>query len=354
MQARALPTPWATCLAVAALGLTWSSGSWAAHARSRATEGADFCVSGGAPVVGEPVIAQDSSVHFLTSDSYLHSYEADGRFRSSYTLDGGAEFGVGEREDGALFATTSRGGLYTWEVSGKLRFFRALGAQPHLKPVALGAGRIGFFGLPGQFWALGAWGETFYRVPVHGRPVLGPVEVGGQVWFARDNGVLVLEAAWRQHVFALPGAPRRLLSLEGKAPAYVVIGETLYQITHKSGIPLRIRKVAEHVLDVAGNGGVLAWVRALPGSQEFEIGRLNSNGEVMSERRLARAPVGPPLVIGERAYFPLGSEVIELGPTGERRFVLGTDPGRELVGRGALLATVRRGHLVCVLQLYQG
>jgi hypothetical protein len=322
-----------------------------ARANSSRNAGADFCISGGAPVVGEPRIAGDGSVHFLTSDSYLHSFEADGRFRSSYTLDGSVEFGLGERPDGALFAMTTRGGLYAWEVTGQLRFFRALGARPLAPPVLLGEGRIGFTAIPGQFWAVGAWGETIYRVPLRGAPSAAEV-VGDQVWLVRGAEIVALEAAWRQHVLQLPGPIAELDSPGGQAPAYAQVGDVLYQITHKRGVPSSIRPYADRVVSFGAGEGKLAVVRKAPSGEALEFELSDPEGRVL---RRVSAPFrgwAPPSVTREAVYFPTGKSVFRLSNDSTTELVFASDFGRRVVARGVTLASVRKGHLVCVAQLH--
>src|SRR6478609_5234896 len=47
-----------------------------------------WCASGGAALVGEPVLDKHERVYAATSDGYLHAFERDGRFRFSYTVQG--------------------------------------------------------------------------------------------------------------------------------------------------------------------------------------------------------------------------------------------------------------------------
>jgi len=316
--------------------------------------GADFCVSGGAPVVGDPIIDHASALHFVSADSYLHSFESDGRFRSSYTLDAAPSSGVVERDDGVLLALTVRGGLYGLEGSGQLRFQRKLGVLPASGLISLGQGRSGFLAQSGEFVVLGAWGEIIYRVRVRG-PISGEaVLVGGQVWLARGTELLALEAAWRQHVVPLPAPIRRLFAAKKGELAHALVGKILYQIHHNSGTPGAIEVVSENVLEATAGEGTVAYVRSGgAGGYELVASRKSADSaESTQALRLSKVvPSGAPLLLGTRAFFPFVDEVWEVGSSPAEPRVFHTDPGSPLLGRGELLMSVHHGHLVCIQRL---
>src|SRR5690606_14887190 len=62
-----------------------------------------WCASGGAPIVGAPVVDESDRSYIATADGYLHAFERDGRFRWSYTVKGTPLGSVSIRpSDGAI------------------------------------------------------------------------------------------------------------------------------------------------------------------------------------------------------------------------------------------------------------
>src|SRR5690606_10844033 len=82
-----------------------------------------WCASGGAALVGDPVLDQKERVYVATSDGYLHAFERDGRFRFSYTVDGTPQGSVSLRaSDGVVLVGTTAGFIYAINQNGHLHW----------------------------------------------------------------------------------------------------------------------------------------------------------------------------------------------------------------------------------------
>lgn len=152
---------------------------------------AEFCVSGGAPLVGEPVLDEQDRLFFTTSDGYLHAFEADGRYRFSYTVSGMPLGRVSLRpSDGTILLGTSTKLLYAIGPGGSLRWSAQI-----LTPVASGihplnAGAVIFLGFDRQLYGWSTTGAVLFRVALSSAPLGEPVvSSSGAIWVPTARGL---------------------------------------------------------------------------------------------------------------------------------------------------------------------
>lgn len=180
-----------------------------------------WCVSGGAPVVGLPVIDEKNRAYVATSDGYLHAFERDGRYRWSYTVKGTPLGSVSLRaSDGLIlmgttsqlvYAITQQGTLY-WSFNTVTPVWSGL--------FALNAGSVVFVGLDQRLYALSNSGGALYRVRAPQTPMGGPVVAPHDVvWVPLSDGVARFHAAYRLEHFRLPSAVEQLVTFREKAAA---------------------------------------------------------------------------------------------------------------------------------------
>jgi len=281
-----------------------------------------FCVHGGAPLVGAPLVDRQGRLYLVTRDGYLHAYEEDGRYRFSYTVAGIPVGSPSLREsDGAVLLGTTARAVYGIGSQGQL-FFRAHTVTPVWSGLhAQNKSSVVYLGLTRFLYALSNHGAALYRVAVPGQPVGEPV-VGpdGTVWVPLDSGLARFEQAFSVKRWALPG-PAEELALGGHGPL-VLSGGTLYAFD-ASGTALEVGE-AEALL---GDGRSVLALDAEGG------GRWLDGGDPARSRRITlpeplRAG-GPGDLAATRALVPLGTgEVAEID--------LG-DPEHPAVRRRALL-----------------
>ncbi len=189
-----------------------------------------WCVSGGAPVVGLPVIDEKNRAYVATSDGYLHAFERDGRYRWSYTVKGTPLGSVSLRaSDGLIlmgttsqliYAITQRGTLY-WSFSTMTPVWSGL--------FALNAASVVFVGLDERLYALSNSGGALYRVRAPETPMGGPVVAPHDVvWVPLSDGVARFHAAYRLEHFRLPSAVEQLVTWGDQAVA--LAGDKAYLI----------------------------------------------------------------------------------------------------------------------------
>ncbi len=180
-----------------------------------------WCVSGGAPVVGLPVIDEKNRAYVATSDGYLHAFERDGRYRWSYTVKGTPLGSVSLRaSDGLIlmgttsqliYAITQRGTLY-WSFRTMTPVWSGL--------FALNASSVVFVGLDERLYALSNSGGALYRVRAPQTPMGGPVVAPDDVvWVPLSDGVARFQAAYRLEHFRLPSAVEQLVTWQDQAVA---------------------------------------------------------------------------------------------------------------------------------------
>jgi hypothetical protein len=167
-----------------------------------------WCASGGAPIVGAPVVDENERTYVATADGYLHAFERDGRFRWSYTVKGTPLGSVSLRPgDGAILMGTTARYIYAIGQDGSLKF-----QYSTLTPVwsglhALSPSTVVYLGHDSRLYALGNNGERKYRVKAPSDPMGGPVVADGDVvWVALVDGVAKFEAAFRLTRYPLPVA----------------------------------------------------------------------------------------------------------------------------------------------------
>lgn len=202
----------------------------------RRTEPADcarvlWCASGGAALVGDPVLDAQERVYVATSDGYLHAFERDGRFRFSYTVEGTPQGSVSLRaSDGVILLGTTAGLIYAINQSGHLHW-------KHQTPSAVWSGLYGlneravtFLGVDWRLYALSNAGAALYRVRAPlvptTEPVVGPHDV---VWVGMTDSVARFVAAYRLEriPLAAPSLPA------GPVEQIVTIGD--YAVARASG-----------------------------------------------------------------------------------------------------------------------
>lgn len=172
-----------------------------------------WCSSGGAPIVGNPVVDDQERTYVATSDGYLHAFERDGRFRWSYTVKGTPLGSVSLRpSDGAILIGTTARLVYAIDQSGTLKWsFRTL------TPVwsglfALNESIVVFLGHDTRLYALTNTGRAQYRVRAPGEPMGGPVVAPSDVvWVGLADGIARFEAAFRLKKFPLPGPVEQIV-----------------------------------------------------------------------------------------------------------------------------------------------
>jgi len=259
-----------------------------------------FCVHGGAPLVGPPLVDARGRLYLVTQDGYLHAYEGDGRFRFSFTMAGTPLGSASLRAaDGVILVGTTARLVYGITSEGQLAF------RAHtVTPVWSGlyprdAASVVYIGLDRFLYALSNGGAALYRVAIPGQPVGEPaVGAGGVVWIPLDGGVARLEQAFSARRFALNG-PADGLGLGAQGPL-VVSGGTLYAFDAR-GLASSLGP-AETVL---GDGTSVLALDGAGGGAWFEGG--DPARRVGLGPYPALAPSGRGGLAGRRALLPLAT-----------------------------------------------
>ncbi len=262
-----------------------------------ALAGVRWCVGGGAPMRGEPLVDGRGRVYVATTDGYLHAFEPDGRYRWSYTVSG-AVMGrpvLRNYERAVLVGTTDRW-LYAVTDGGQLDW-----AYPTLAPVMSGLvtapdRSIVFVGGDGFVYSLSPGGVARWRAALGGFASADPlVGAGDVVWVSAGRELLRLEGAWRAHRSALPGeamsAPLPL------ADGVAVVAGTELVAFDAAG---RGRFSKANVAYAAPSGSGLVTV-----SPEGRVEVIDATGRGHLSRTLPAAPSEAPAVSGGLVYVPL-------------------------------------------------
>lgn len=293
----------------------------------------EWCVSGGAPLVGHPVVDAEERIYFATSDGYLHAFESDGRYRFSYTVQGTPLGSVSLRPgDGAILLGTTRRLVYAIGQGGSLKWSFETLTPVWSGIVPLDRDTVSFVGLDRHLYALGTGGGAKFRVKIQGQPVGEPIVTRrGLVWVPLSDGVARIENAWKQKHLALSAAVD--VALHSGDGLLVRSGEdaTLFA---ESGEVLDRKQVVEvggsesaQVFLFAGGRG--AW-RSAAGEREFEFGEERPpSGALFADASWLAIPLedGRALVQGrdgETETVVVGSAAIEriqMGPSGKRLIV---------------------------------
>jgi hypothetical protein len=309
-----------------------------------------FCVHGGAPAVGAPLVDRLGRLYLVTQDGYLHSYEPDGRFRFSFTVSGTPLGSPSLRpsDEAVLLGTTARS-VYGIRPDGQLSF-RASTLTPVWSGLhARDMRSVIYIGLDRYLYALSNHGVALYRVPIPGQPVGEPaVAPGGVVWIPLDSGLARIHEALSVQRFAT-AAPVDQVVLGARGP-FALSGGQLWSFAQDG--TAQAHGPAEGLV---GDGtSVLAWDGAgggtwFPGGDVSHAVALG----VLADLR----PSGTAGLSGEQALLPLeGGEVALLdlagpGAPGVRRLKVLTEP-LELAaftpGQARLLVTSRGGR-ACLL-----
>jgi hypothetical protein len=179
-----------------------------------------WCASGGAPIVGLPVVDEQERAYVATSDGYLHAFEHDGRFRWSYTVEGTPLGSVSLRPgDGVILIGTTARTLYAINQSGRRHW-----SFQTLTPVwsglfSLNPTTVVFLGLDRRLYALkNGTGGALYRVRAPGQPMGEPVVAEDNiVWVPLADGAARFVAAHRLDKFHLPSPAEQLVVVGARA-----------------------------------------------------------------------------------------------------------------------------------------
>jgi len=221
----------------------------------------NWCSSGGAPVVGSPVLDEQNRAYVATSDGYLHAFEEDGRYRWSYTVKGTPLGSVSLRpSDGVILMGTTGRYVYAINQAGTLHW-----AHRTVTPVwsglfALNPSIVVFLGLDRRLYALTNTGSARYRVKAPGVPMGEPlVSANDVVWVPLADGVARFHAAYRLEKFELPSAVEQIVAIG--EDAVVRAGGNAYRLRSGSeavllGPAVSLASNEEELLVVAPGGSV--------------------------------------------------------------------------------------------------
>jgi len=264
-----------------------------------------FCVHGGAPLVGRPLVDGAGRLYLVTRDGYLHAYEADGRFRYSFTVAGTPLGSPSLRaSDGAVLLGTTARSVYGIGAEGQLSF-RAQTLTPVWSGLhARDPESVVYVGLDRFLYALSNHGEALYRVPIPGQPVGEPaVAPGGVVYIPLDTGLARMEQALKVHRFPT-AEPIDELGLGAHGP-WVLSGGALISfdprgVAWRHGQASALLADGRSVLALDGRGGG-AW---FPGGDPADRVVLGPHEPL--------EPSGEGGLSGTRALFPLESGEVAL------------------------------------------
>lgn len=280
-----------------------------------------WCRHGGAPAVGDPLLDETGRLYSLTSDGYLHAFEADGRYRFSYTVSGTPLGSPSLRPgDGAILLGTTRRFIYAITQAGSL-YFRGHTVSPVWSGLyPLDRQSVVYVGLDRHLYALSNQGGPLYRVAIPGHPVGEPaIGPDGLVWLPLDSGVARFERAYRVDRTPTPSPVERVVPL-GRGAVALVAEEAWY--LDQRGRPSSLGPAAwlaggdDEVLLLAPNGAaqlVLRGGEVVP--LELAWGELSPQ-ELSAEPGLSR----------DHLALPLGDGRLVVLPRRARRF----GPGRSL------------------------
>lgn len=281
-----------------------------------------WCVGAGAPMRGEPVVDRRGRVYVTTTDGHIHAFEADGRFRWSYTVSG-AVMGRSllRNFERSLVVGTSDRWLMAVTEKGRLDWAAQL-VTPIMSGLVSAPDRsIVFVGGDGYVYSLTPGGTARWRTALGGFASNDPfVAEDGVVWVSAGRELLRLEGAWRAHRSALPGEAESAPLPLGRGVA-VVAGSELLAFDAKG----RGRFSKPNVAYAAASGAGLVTL-----SPEGRMERVDASGQSELVMDIPDAPSAAPVVDGSVVYVPLLRGA--LGRVGV------TSASYELtpVGRGAL------------------
>lgn len=259
-----------------------------------AVHGADWCIHGGSALVGSPVVDDQGRVYLVTADGYLHAFEADGRYRFSYTVKGTPLGSISLRpSDGAILLGTTAQRVYAINQSGRL-----LWSFSTITPVwsgihPLDARTVVFIGLDFRLYALSTTGAARYRVPVPGIPVGEPtIDASGTVWVPLDTGIAGIEQAHRVERIPFEAPVERIVPLGGDRLVALSGGRVWTVADDRSP---RDRGTADYVSAVGE-----VWLAA---SEEGDA--LLFDGQKRSSVSVPAGLSDNPVLTDGTAYFPL-------------------------------------------------
>lgn len=257
-----------------------------------------WCASGGAPIVGAPVVDQAERSYVATSDGYVHAFERDGRFRWSYTVKGTPLGSVSLRpSDGAILIGTTGQFIYAINQDGSLRF-----RYPTLTPVwsglhALNSKTVVFLGHDERIYAISNEGLRKYRVHAPSAPMGEPVVAPGDVvWLPLVDGLARFEAAFKLDRFPL-SAPVEEAEALGNSAVVRAGGRAFLLATDGKTQALGPARF------LSGDGE-----RVLLARSDGSLSLLSANGKRVSldvPKELVAALSAAPALSGDRVWLPL-------------------------------------------------
>lgn len=266
-----------------------------------------WCASGGAPIVGAPVVDAEERSYVATSDGYLHAFERDGRFRWSYTVKGTPLGSVSLRpSDGAILIGTTGRWIYAINQDGSLRF-----RYPTLTPVwsglhALNPSTVVFLGHDTRLYAISNSGTRKYRVRAPSAPMGEPVVAPGDVvWLPLEDGVARFESAFRLERFELPGVAEQAVVLG--SGAVVRAGTMAYFVardgtTRELGPARLLAGDGRRVLVVRPDGGAVLVESSL------DLHEVRVSPKILNDLSAA------PTLVGDQLWCPLEGGRLSVRP----------------------------------------
>ncbi len=307
-----------------------------------------WCASGGAPIVGAPVVDELERTYVATSDGYLHAFERDGRFRWSYTVKGTPLGSVSLRpSDGAILVGTTERFIYAINQNGGLRF-----RYPTLTPVfsglhALNETTVVFLGHDTRLYAISNTGARLYRVRAPSGPMGEPVVAPGDVvWLPLEDGVARFESAFKLDRFALPFAVEAVVPLGTGAVARGAGKATFVSLdgrTEELGAARFVSSAEGSVVIVRPDGTVVT------------VNESFSMTELTVDKALMQKLSAPPEARGSALWLPLeDGRLVVVTKTGNSRWELQLDRGplsTPVIGRSGTWALVpSRGGDFCAVE----
>ena len=302
---------------------------------------ADWCVSGGAALVGAPVVDADDRLYFASADGTLHAFEADGRYRFSFTLRGTPLGSVSLRPaDGSILLGTTERLVYAVSQNGVLRWSFSALTPVWSGIVPLDATSVVFLGLDRFLYALTTTGAARYRVRIPGEPVGEPlVTADGAVWIPLQDGAARVVGARAAQKIALSGAVETLVAQARGVAARS--GRSVVLLRADGSIQERLEAD-----EIGGSAAGLALVQNT-GALEWRSAR----GTQRTTAKLGARLSASPLVTTDLVALPLQNGdlgLLNAAGTLELRKLGGAALGRPVAGRTRLFVPMADGQ-ICAL-----
>lgn len=300
------------------------------------------CLSGSAPVLGRPAFDEHDRVYFTTTDGTLHAFEADGRHRFSYTLEG-TPGGQPNLTGNQISLGTSTRALYTIRLDGSYGWRSSAPAPVRSGLVRSADGTLAFVGPDDHLYLTSLSGRPLYRVALGGGTSGDPVGEGRTFWFEGQGQLVRVEGAWRRRTVPFEGP----LVLWRQGPAehlYLLEADRLWGIAPR-GEP-RSELIATGVTAVGASAFGFAYAQG----RELFMSRIG----FADERLHLPSPASGEILIGARRVVVThtdGAEVTVFGGARPERFTpFRNEVTQRSIGR-AFLAGVSPASEVCLAAL---